>query len=151
MRGWKGEVAMQTAWLESSMLFILTGVEKNTCEIKGGNKQKQTKKRANICRVVNSVCPGERKLVGLLCGLACAALNSSPSSSHITRTQKPPCVIFGSCWVLSQRYWSLESEPQICWNTVGIVSRTDSIREIASVSGLGSQPSQRWKSNGNTK
>lgn len=44
MRAWKGEVAMQTAWLESSMLFILIGVEKNTCEIKGGNKQKQTKK-----------------------------------------------------------------------------------------------------------
>lgn len=48
MRAWKGEVAMQTAWLESSVLFILTGVEKNTCEIKGGNKQKQTKKGQHL-------------------------------------------------------------------------------------------------------
>lgn len=30
------------------MLFILTGVEKNTCEIKGGNKQKQTKKGQHL-------------------------------------------------------------------------------------------------------
>lgn len=120
----------------------------NTCETK---RPPQTKQAQHL--LGGELClPWWKEVSGLFCGLTSATLNSSHVWIPHYMNTKIPCVIFGSCWALSQRYWrgwSLKSEPQICWNSAGIVSWTDSIRKIKSVSGLGFLSCQRYHLSGN--
>lgn len=116
----------------------------NTSETKGDNRQT----KPNICWVVNSVCPGERKLVG--CCVALFLQRWIPA--RLTRTLNEHKTTLCDCWLLCgliSKLWKRTSEPQICWNSVGIVSRTHSIREITSESGLDFPPCQqvpiKWK------
>lgn len=92
----------------------------NTCETKGDSKQN----KPNICWVVNSVCPGERKLVG--CCVALFLQRWIPAC--LTRTLNEHKTTLCDCWllcalitILSRRVksnvWATDLLKQ-CWHCV---------------------------------